>query len=82
MVPIVVFAMMTLVGLALALDFRGISTRLDRGVREWWTAGPIRRAFHTPWHEQARLFGALFTVVNLFGLIASIIGAARGHPVR
>lgn len=82
MVPVAGFAMMTLVGLALALDLGGVSTIMAGDVRRWWTAGPIRRKLHSPWHEKFRLFGVLLTLGSLLGLIASIVGVLRGDPLH
>ena len=66
-------AVLALVGVVLAGDVWGVSTRLEAEVTRWWSA-PIRRLFRRGVWTNPRPFGVILIVVAVLFVVAIFLG--------
>lgn len=67
-------AVFAFVGVVLAGDIWGVSTRLEAVTKRWWSAGPIRRAFRRAVWTNPRPFGVILVAFAFLFLVGIFLG--------
>jgi hypothetical protein len=67
-------AVLAVVGVVLAGNLWGVSTRSEAEDKRWWSAGPIRRVLRRGACANPRPFGVILIVVAVLLVVAIFLG--------